>query len=117
MSINEGKLLNRIKDHMLLGTIYDQLIMKFKYNDEKTHFLYSVMVGQKHRMIFYRRFKKKYLEKCTIHRPWEKLAKKNNSKTVWVMWLQGIENAPEIVKKCIESQKKYLPEKEFIFLD
>ena len=59
MSKNDNKLLNRIKDRMLLGTIYDQIILKIKYTDEKTHFLYSVMVGQKHRMIFYRRFKKR----------------------------------------------------------
>ena len=61
MSGDKGKLINRIKDRMLLGTIYDQLILKLKYTDEKTHFLYGVMVGQKHRMILYRRLKKKYL--------------------------------------------------------
>lgn len=27
--------------------------------------------------------------------------------TIWVFWRQGIENAPDIVKKCIESQQKY----------
>ncbi len=117
MSENDNKLLNRIKDRMLLGTIYDQIILKFKYTDEKTHFLYSVMVGQKHRMILYRRFKKKYLERCTKERPWEKLEKVNNTDTVWVMWLQGIDNAPDIVKRCIESQKKYMPDKKFVFLD
>lgn len=113
----DNKLLNRIKDRMLLGTIYDQLMMRFKYTDEKTKFLYSVMAGQKHRMIYYRRYKKKYLEKCTLIRPWENLEKKKNNDTVWVMWLQGLENAPEIVKKCIESQKKYMPEKKFIVID
>ncbi|MBP3817731.1 MAG: hypothetical protein J6H31_05450 [Butyrivibrio sp.] len=117
MSKNDNKLLNRIKDRMLLGTIYDQIILKIKYTDEKTHFLYSVMVGQKHRMIFYRRFKKRYLERCTSDRPWEMLEKKNNCDTVWVMWLQGIDKAPDIVKKCIDSQKKYMPGKKFIFLD
>ena len=117
MSRNDSKLINRIKDRMLLGTIYDQIILRFKYTDKKTHFLYSVMVGQKHRMIFYKRFKKKYLLKCTEERPWEQLSKVNNSNTVWVMWLQGIENAPDIVKKCIESQKKYMPYKKFVFLN
>lgn len=117
MSENQGKLLNRIKDRMLLGTIYDQIILKFKYRDEKTHFLYGVMVGQKHRMILYRRFKKKYLAKCTHERPWEDLPKERNNQTVWVMWLQGFENAPEIVKKCIASQEKYMPGKKFVFLD
>lgn len=27
--------------------------------------------------------------------------------TIWICWWQGIENAPEIVKKCLESAKKY----------
>lgn len=112
-----SKLVNRIEDRMLLGTIYDQLMMKVKYTDEKTRALYSVMVGQKHRMIFYRRLKKKYLARCTKERPWEKLPKEKNADTVWVMWLQGIDNAPEIVKRCIDSQKKYLPDKKFVFLD
>ncbi|WP_029233676.1 capsular polysaccharide synthesis protein [Butyrivibrio sp. VCB2006] len=117
MSKSDNKLINRIKDHMLLGTIYDQIMLKVKYNDEKTHFLYGVMAGQKHRMIYYRRYKKKYLKKCTADRPWESLPKKQNNDTVWIMWLQGLENAPEIVQKCIESQKKIMPEKTFVIID
>jgi len=27
--------------------------------------------------------------------------------TIWVFWRQGVENAPDLVKKCIESQKKW----------
>lgn len=116
MSKNDNKLINRIKDGMLLGTLYDQLMLRLKYNDEKTNFLYGVMAGQKHRMIFYQRYKRKYLESCTKERPWEALPKEQNNDTVWVMWLQGIENAPLIVKKCIESQKKIMPEKKFIVI-
>lgn len=38
-------------------------------------------------------------------------------KTIWVMWLQGIENAPELVKKCCESIKKNKPEEfQLVFL-
>ena len=37
---SDKKIVNRIKDRMLLGTIYDQLMLKLRYNDEKTHFLY-----------------------------------------------------------------------------
>lgn len=117
MSEKACRLINRIKDRMLFGTIYDQIILRIKYTDEKTHFLYSVMVGQKHRMILYRRFKKKYLARCTKDRSWENKQKANNKDTVWVMWLQGMDNAPEIVKKCIASQKKHMPDKKFVFLD
>lgn len=29
---------------------------------------------------------------------------------VWLCWWQGIENAPELVKKCIESVKRFVPD-------
>ena len=115
--MSDNKLMNRIKDRMLLGTLYDQLMLKCRYNDKKTHYLYSVMAGQKHRMIFYRRLKKKYLAKCTDKREWESLEKKKNTDIVWVMWFQGMDKAPDIVKKCIKSQQKALPDKNFSFLD
>ncbi|WP_049945681.1 capsular polysaccharide synthesis protein [Butyrivibrio sp. LC3010] len=117
MVMNSSKFINRIKDGMLLGTIYDQLMLKIKYNDEKTHFLYSVMVGQKHRMLLYKRYKNKYLNKCIKRKTWEEKEKKQNNNTVWVMWLQGISDAPDIVKKCIESQKRAMPQKQFIIID
>ena len=117
MSKNDNKLINRIKDRMILGTLYDQLMLRLRYNDEKTGFLYSVMAGQKHRMLYYRRYKKRYLPECTGDREWEKLPKEINNDTVFVMWLQGIENAPCLVKRCIESQKRAMPEKKFVFLD
>lgn len=30
-----------------------------------------------------------------------------HNRTVWICWLQGIENAPELVKKCYQSVKKH----------
>ena len=32
---------------------------------------------------------------------------KNNNDTIWIFWWQGFDNAPEMVKKCIKSIKKY----------
>ncbi len=117
MSKDCNKLINRIKDRMLLGTLYDKFMLKVRYNDSKTHFLYSVMTGQKHRMIYYRRFREKYLPEAVKERPFEALEKKHNPDIVWVMWLQGIDKAPDIVKKCVKSQQKAMPHKNFIFLD
>lgn len=39
------------------------------------------------------------------------------NKKVWVCWLQGIENAPYIVQKCVESIKQYTSDFEVILLD
>lgn len=34
----------------------------------------------------------------------------NGKKYAWSCWWQGMEEAPELIKACINSQKKYLPE-------
>ena len=34
------------------------------------------------------------------------------TRTIWVCWLQGMENAPEIVKKCVASVKRNMPKYE-----
>ena len=37
---------------------------------------------------------------------------KEPTRIIWMCWLQGIENAPEIVKKCVESVKRNMPQYE-----
>ena len=31
-------------------------------------------------------------------------------KNIWICWFQGIENAPDIVKKCYDSVKRNMPD-------
>jgi hypothetical protein len=38
-------------------------------------------------------------------------------KVIWFMWLQGLDNAPDIVGKCISSWERYNPGWKIIFLD
>ena len=45
----------------------------------------------------------------------EQLERKR-SNIVWILWLQGIEHAPQIVKKCYQSITENLREKEIILL-
>lgn len=40
----------------------------------------------------------------------------NHSNKVWVCWFQGMENAPLLVKKCYESLKRNLHDKEIILI-
>lgn len=40
----------------------------------------------------------------------------SRSNKIWICWFQGEENAPDIVKACINSVRKNLPEKEVIVL-
>ena len=37
-----------------------------------------------------------------------------SSDKIWICWLQGMENAPEIVKKCYQSIKDNLPDRDII---
>ncbi|MFI5157271.1 MAG: capsular polysaccharide synthesis protein [Sphingobacteriales bacterium] len=41
----------------------------------------------------------------------------NLPKKIWFLWLQGLDNAPLVVKKCYESWPRHNPHWEFIFLD
>lgn len=111
-----GKLISKIKDRMLLGSIYDNIMLKTKYNDERLSFNYNVMMGQKHRMLYYKRLKKEYLSKVTKNRPWENLKKKDNNDQIWICWLQGIDKAPELVRLCVDSVKRHLPNKKITFI-
>lgn len=42
--------------------------------------------------------------------------KKYHSKKIWFCWLQGYENAPDLVKACYKSLKINMPDYEIIFL-
>lgn len=46
----------------------------------------------------------------------EKKAEERKPKIAWVIWLQGIDHAPEMVRMCIASQKSSLPDYEFHFV-
>lgn len=41
---------------------------------------------------------------------------KQNPKIAWVIWLQGFDNAPEMVRMCVASQQKHLTDYEFRFV-
>jgi mannosyltransferase OCH1-like enzyme len=45
------------------------------------------------------------------------LSTKNIPKTVWILWFQGISDAPFLVKKCIDSWVEKNPEWDVILLD
>ncbi len=41
---------------------------------------------------------------------------KNDVKPIWILWLQGVEHAPELVKICIRSVQRALGKEEYICL-
>ncbi len=41
---------------------------------------------------------------------------KKHANIIWTIWLQGMDNAPDIVKCCYESMKRNIPDKEIIVI-
>ncbi len=55
------------------------------------------------------------LLKELVAKKWEEAAKADEERdTVWFYWQQGLENAPELVKACYNSQRKWLKDKKFV---
>lgn len=63
----------------------------------------------------YLKFKKQYSKYLNDQYENQEIPKTKDNK-VWVCWLQGMENAPELVQACYESLKKNLKNKEIIVL-
>ena len=47
----------------------------------------------------------------------EKYNDKDMSNTVWICWLQGIENAPKLVKNCYKSVRHNVKDMDIVVLD
>lgn len=62
----------------------------------------------------YKKLKKKY--KKLLFRHNTDVKEQLESEYVWICWFQGIENAPNLVKACYKSVKKYMPNKKIILL-
>lgn len=68
----------------------------------------------------YKRLKKqnqRFIEKYKSEEE-KKITNENrkHNPIIWTIWLQGMENAPDIVKKCYESMKKNITDREIIVI-
>lgn len=66
----------------------------------------------------YQKLKKKYIKKLVEfdrNTEWNNMSH-IHEKRIWICWLQGMENAPFVVKQCYSSIKKYLNDYEIIVL-
>ncbi|MCR4652993.1 MAG: capsular polysaccharide synthesis protein [Eubacterium sp.] len=110
------KLGYKISDRMLLGSLYDIFMRNVRYKAEPLRFNYNVLIGQKHRMLYYRMLKKKFFSEAVKERPWESIPKEANPKIIWFLWLQGMENAPLLVRRCYESLQQQFTDYRIIVL-
>ena len=86
-----------IKSHTLAQDIFCYLLMKAKFASNYTAGLISMDRT-------YYRLEKKYKHFIDKYETRDKEHCESNY--IWIFWFQGIENAPTLVKKCIESVKK-----------
>lgn len=92
-----GELFYKIKQKILVYPIKNKIIKNKILEDKEL-----------------RRLKRKYYK---IIENREELSEKSNiSDKVWVFWYQGLENAPDLIKKCVESTRKAFKDKEVVVL-
>lgn len=95
---------------MIKGEMVRQLVGKSK----KGNGIYNNYFD----MIIYNWVKQKYwgvMEELDKTTEWETLGHEH-PRTIWMCWLQGIEKAPQLVKKCIESIGQNNPEYSIILI-
>lgn len=64
-----------------------------------------------------RKLEKKYASKLSnLEMEYDTSLVHKQSDKIWICWFQGIENAPDIVKECIDSIKENIPSKEVIII-
>ncbi|AWK51249.1 capsular biosynthesis protein [Clostridium beijerinckii] len=110
----------------------DKLVIKLKNAISNKVFLKTIIIGlKKVRHIFwinndsirrnqldiydYKKLKKKYYHIIEKRRVEENMQYKQSNR-VWICWLQGIDNAPQLVKRCVYSIYKNLDERDITII-
>lgn len=105
------KLKQYMKAHVLLFTLFQTILVGFSRKALEivrlsTNYKIYTKIKKKNR-----RFIEQYVK---IHEE-DKLEQKRPN-VVWIMWLQGIENAPDIVKQCYQSIKHHITDREIVVI-
>ena len=116
--INEGGGLRLVKAFIKMGLLLDLLKLGF-----------NVLILGKTFRVQYAKLRNKVEPKLvkefsiylaniskTINKPEQESSKDESNKYVWFCWLQGIDKAPDIVKYCLKSQKKWLKDRTFVII-
>lgn len=96
-----------IKSHTLAQDIFCYLLKKTKFASNYTAGLISMDRTYYKLEKKYRHFIDKYEIRDKEH---------CESNYIWIFWFQGIENAPTLIKKCIESVKKNFKNKDIMII-
>ena len=102
-----NKIINSIKNHTFLNIIKSKIRIVLRIKNRN---VYDDYLKCKEYEKLYNKYKN------IINLGVDETLKKAKSNIIWVCWLQGIENAPELVRACINSLKSSMKEKEIIIL-
>lgn len=103
-----NKYLQKLKSGNLLETAIDYALGAVKYSDDPIIMdRYRFVISHKRKLQYYKKIKKTVLPKALERVKQINVQPEPGEKTIWFCWFQGMENAPEVVKRCYESQQKY----------
>lgn len=103
-----------IRQYMKSGALLTAILQFFILGKNRTGLEILRLATQlKTKRKLERRYRKKLLE---IESNYDSTLPHNNCKKIWVCWLQGIDNAPEIVKVCYKSLRKNIACREIILI-
>ena len=109
-----NKIMDAIKNGVFLWKTKEKIIETIR---KKNSLLYIKDRDAKTVVYQYKDYKKLYTKyKMIIDRGAAPNSNHKFSDKVWVCWFQGYESAPPLVKACINSMHKVMPEKEIIIL-
>lgn len=94
-----------LKKHDLFMKMFCWILIKMGYSNMD---IQALQISNKKYAKLYKKYKP-FLDSLEID-PAPEEVKLN--KNVWICWFQGIENAPDIVKKCNESVRHFLSDKD-----
>ena len=96
-------IIKKIFNFLLKRNRLNRLYMKF---GKPTILHNRILINKSNQDRLLRKYRKEYQKVFDSFKFDEDLEQKK-VKVIWVFWYQGIDQAPTIIKKCIESQKKY----------
>jgi len=109
-NINGSEKLKQLFDsHLIIYTAVTAIVLGFS---KKSLEIVRLAINNK----VVNKLRKKYTTFINEHLKNKSYDNHTHSDYVWVCWLQGIENAPDLVKKCIYSIQNNLYEKNIVLL-
>lgn len=105
------KLIERYLHNGVLLTAISELAILGK--DKKALEILRLAVEYKTKKKIEKKYKNRLNE---VEKSYDPNIKREQSKKVWICWFQGIENAPAIVRKCVDSVIHNLYDREVIII-